>query len=82
MLIKLLPLAALALLLPGCSAACAPSLAPVGTGLTAIAICMVASAVVRSLTKLVTGRKSKVTEAPSTGRGRSRKPQPEEDEQS
>ena len=81
MLIKLLPLAALALLLPGCSAACGTSLAPVGTGLTAIAICMVASSVVRALTKLVTGRKSKITEAPSTGRRRSRNPQHEEEEQ-
>ena len=81
MLIKIISIAALALLLPGCSAACGPSLAPVGSGLTAMAICMVASSVVRALTKLVIGRKTKAPAAPSTGFDFFHNPQHEEEEQ-
>lgn len=81
MLIQTILIAALALLVPACSAACAPSLAPVGSGLTAMAISMVACSVVRSLTKLVTGKKSKAPAVSSAGYHPEANPQPEEHQQ-
>lgn len=80
MLNKTLPLVMLALLLPSCSSAVGPDFGPVGAGLTAIGICVVASSVVRSLTTLVASKLSRPPAALLSKPRRSRNPQPEEEQ--